>query len=45
MTMQEIRHSIDEIVKYEVKQPLHRLLENANFVRDERSNTWYVQGE
>jgi len=43
MTMQEIRHSIEEIVKYEVKQPLHRLLENANFARDERSNAWYVR--
>jgi hypothetical protein len=43
MTMSELRHSIEEIVKHDVKQPLHRILENANFVRDEDSNTWYVR--
>jgi hypothetical protein len=43
MTMLEVRNSVAEIVKHEVKQPLHRLLEGANFVFDEESNTWYVR--
>jgi hypothetical protein len=42
MTMLEVRHSVTEIVKHEIKQPLHRLLEKANLVYDEESNTWYV---
>jgi hypothetical protein len=42
MTMSELRHSIEEIVKHDVKQPLHQILKKANFVRDEDSNTWYV---
>jgi hypothetical protein len=43
MTLLEVQNSVAEIVKHEVKQPLHRLLEGANFVFDEESNTWYVR--
>ena len=43
MTMLEVHNSVVEIVKREVKQPLHRLLEGANFVFDEESNTWCVR--
>ena len=43
MTMLELRQSIEKIVKHEVKQPLHRLLEKANFVHDKYSNTWNIR--
>jgi hypothetical protein len=43
MTMLELRTQVEKIVKHEVKQPLHRLLENANLIRDEQLNTWYKQ--
>ncbi len=43
MTMLELRHAVEKIVQHEVKQPLHRLLENANIVYEERSNTWNLK--
>jgi hypothetical protein len=43
MTMLELRDEVEKIVKHEVKQPLHRLLENAGLIRDEQTNTWYKQ--
>jgi hypothetical protein len=43
MTMLELRDEVEKIVKHEVKQPLHRLLENASLIRDEQLNTWYKQ--
>ncbi len=43
MNMLELRAQVETIVKHEVKQPLHRLLENANLIRDEQLNTWYKQ--
>ncbi len=44
MSMLELRYSVEKIVRHEVKQPLHRLLENANIVYDERSNLWNLRG-
>lgn len=44
MSMLELRHAVEKIVRHEVKQPLHRLLENANIVYDERSNLWNLRG-
>jgi hypothetical protein len=43
MTMSEIRRSIEELVKHEVKHPLRRILEKADFVYDDQSNTWNLQ--
>ena len=43
MSMLELRHAVEKIVQHEVKQPLHRLLENANIVYDERSNLWNLR--
>jgi hypothetical protein len=43
MSMLELRHAVERIVQHEVKQPLHRLLENADIVYDERSNLWNLR--
>lgn len=42
MTMMELRQAVEEIVKHEVRQPLHRLLENANIIYDDNSNMWVL---
>jgi len=41
--MLDLRTQVENIVKHEVKQPLHRLLENAHLIRDEQLNTWHKQ--
>lgn len=45
MTMMDLRQAVEEIVKHEVRQPLHRLLENANIIYDDNSNMWVLPTE